>query len=479
MKKLNSSLINDDKGKGLNIDKEFLERMSLENILGEDKIWQDYMSIFHSNHTKKYIRWMETIRTHSREKIRKNANDKLLNLFNLSHISLLNAYVIRENNKETIKWYKERKRKSGRRPYVVHPVSVEYLLSSLGVDEKVLISATRHDNVEFKIKDKKEKNPHISDEDIDKFTNKMIIKEYHEIKKIAKAAYRRYARDKNIPKAELGVFDIKKILYSCIITQKVTRYESDKNYLASIDKIVDEDITIDNPAFRGLFLEYLKDIKKNKSLEETDLEIFRRELTLSKEEIHNIISDAWLVKIADRISNTKDTYKKQPFSDKITDIYKNFLVVDSLRNYMKNSIEPNNYISEEKYRKLNYLSKMLLKVSMQRLYEEKIKFLERNKKNEKFCYWQKDINEELKKSKGLFSHIDSEPTDKQMSGLVVTLYNKTLNKDENTKRILDKSSSLEAIKTQYKAIEGLIGVFSQYLKKPDFVMENMDVLRNI
>lgn len=443
--------------------------------INEKTIFRKYLDLFHAETTGKYINLINTIRNDKNPEIRKKANDDLLTLFDLNHVSEFHRYVIRENNKEMIKQYENKMRKSGKKPYAIHPISVEYLLSSLGLGVAILIGAGNHDNIESDIAEQKRKgNAYL--QNIETFTNYRMVREYKTLTNVYKKAALRMKKNDTSSLEKVSIVDKKIIFHTCLLIQKVTRYESDKNYPLSMDKIIDENINIANQKFTLMFLEYLKDIKNDDSLTESDLDNFNDELTLSKEETFNIIIDAFLVKLGDRISNSVDTYEKQSFSDKITDLFKNFIVIDLLRNYLKEHTHIQNYIGQFRYDALILLSDLLLYVSNERLNEERKKFDDANQNNESFQKWKNDtdIEEKIKKYAvdGGFRVVDPEVNDDIITGLVVSLFNKTLNKDASVKNLLNCDPML-----QYRALASMTGIFREY-DNPDFTIRNINIIRN-
>jgi hypothetical protein len=447
----------------------------LENICNGISLLKNYDAIFHSDITQKYIDLMEILRLDDDSTNRKRANDELLRTFSLDHISVLERYVVRENNKEMIKQYKGRKRKSKRRPYAMHPVSVVYLLSSLGLEAEILMAAGNHDSIEADIKDQRKSK--MGHDQLDIYTYHRIAQEYNNLLEIISKASARLREESAEDIEAVTPFNKKTILYACIITEKVTRYESDRNYPISVDKIIDENISLSNPQFKLLFFEYLRDIKNGDPITESDLIKFKNQLTLSKAEIDNIIVGAWFVKLADRLSNTKDTYEEQSLSEKITDLFKNFIVIDALRAYLKNSDGLVNHVTQEKLDKLNLLSDFLLHVSIERLIEERRCFDLENRNNLEFHKWKQEtsIDEKIKQYAlaGGFRIVDCEVKDDVASGLIVSLFDKTLNKDETAKNLLDVDAC-----TQYRALESLKGIFNEYKKDPNFTIDNIGIIRS-
>jgi hypothetical protein len=451
-----------------------------------------YDFLFHSDENiKNIISMMNNIRLNKDPYKRRIETDGLTEKLHLSHLNIFYRYLVRETTKDMVRKNEDKERKFGNKKFkklsATHPLSVAYLLSTMGLEAEIIMAAVDHDEIEDEIKDKKENNPNMTAKDFDIFTADKISEHYSYLKKILKESKKHLKKYENINPERADSIDKKLILYSCIITQKVTRKESDENFPNCLDTLTDTNISINNPQLRGLFLEYLNDIKRQeakekglkfKKLTDNDLDKkkYRNELTLSTEEIHNLIVGAWFVKLADRFSNTKDTHTNQPFSDKINDISKNFLVIDSLRDYLKKNPEVKGYISREKYEKLQTLADTLISLSKHRLNYEISHFEKKYEHNISFNNWKKEnnIDEKLLKYKkdGGFRYLDSKKGDHILSGFVAETLNKALNKDEEVRNKLNTDENV-----QYLALKGLQGVFDEYIDNPNFTIKNMDVIK--
>ncbi len=359
---------------------------------------------------------------------RTKANDDLLKLFPVGYLEQSEKEVFRENNKHQIKQYQQAGliRKSGK-PYVTHPLIVEYILSVEKAPLEALIGGIDHDSIEELVKS-----------DSDKTIESLIADQYLRLEEISD-----------------GKINPKTIAKTVVIVQKVTRFESDKNYYRSIDRIFDKNI---NKNTIGLELFYEIYEKKHGKLE------------FNKDEISDIIELSACVKLADRIANTLE-FESLDFSDRIKDIYKNKYVLNRVTDYINKFEEEQNIVvvnGNSHLYKMKRLKDLLLYVNNIRLKQE-LGELEIDKTGKNNL--DKEREEYIKQ--GGFDSVDYGFDDNAYSGHLRSFWNKILKKEEESalkKRIETSSAS------RYVAITGLLEVNKRFEKNPEFTIKGFGLL---
>lgn len=443
-----------------------------------DLFWHNKM--FHKGENPKIlISNIDTIRFESYDNERIiNSKENIDSIFSNNYLPVHESKLLSENRLCTIQELKDIKRKSGDRPYVMHPLSVEYLLSLRKANFKVRFVGMNHDNLEELRGEKTQ------------FSIDDLANNYIGTQKRIDSAF--------IDKPELKkLFSPKSKLELSLMMHKVTRLETDSDYYKSIDRLFDKNITYNTEGLEGAFFEYLKDlvISNNLVIDKTALitnlnsrnavkpyiklllEENKQYLTVKKRDIHRIISGSALVKLADRISNTIDDYETKKFSSHLKDTMKNLYLIDGLTNYLKNNNHTKKFITLNDYNNLLHFRNMLIHVTRDTLKNKIKSIVHNNIDNKVFRYTKEHADEErdiYRKMNG-FNHVDKLETGGALNlyeGNIIRLWNRVMKGDKVYETKIDINPG-----EQYIALTSLNEIIKNYRKDNNFLLPGFEYVK--
>lgn len=406
------------------------------------------------------------------------SQENIDSIFENKDLSSSEIRLLSKNRLQTIIDLKDKKRESSEyRPYSMHTLSVEYLLSLVNADFKTRFTGKNHDNIE----ELRGKRTQFSIDDLANY--------YTRIQKTIDSTF--------IDTPQNQVFLPKDKLELCIMMHKVTRLETDSDYYKSIDRLFDANVSYKTEGLEGAFFEYLKDLMRSGAIPSNKnfpitlksihaakdyiqilLEENSNHLGLSKSVVHNSIAGSAMVKLADRISNTIDDYKGKKFSSHLKDTMKNLYLIDGLTNYLTNHKGINHIIGQESYNALTYLRNMLITITDDMLNEKIDSLVENNSENKHFNHRKEYADEQIKeyKKRGGFTYIDK-PSSGGSSNLyeenIVTFWNKVMKGDKTYEAELNYDS-----REQYVALTSLHEILKNYKRNNNFILIGFENVRS-
>lgn len=395
-------------------------------------------------------------------------------IFSNNYLSKDEIKLLSKNRLQTIIDLKDKTRESSEdRPYSMHTLSVEYLLSLVNANFKTRFTGMNHDNIE----ELRGERTQFSIDDLAKY--------YTRIQKTIDSTF--------IDTPQNQIFSPKDKLELCIRMHKVTRLETDSDYYKSIDRLFDTNISYKTEGLEGAYFEYLKDLMmdgaipfdKNfpitlesihvaKDYIQILLEENKNHLGLSKSVVHNSIAGSAMGKLADRISNTIDDYEGKQFSSHLKDAMKNLYLINGLTNYLTNHNGIKYIIGQESYNALKYLRNMLINVTDDMLNKKIDSLVEANSENKHFKHRKDYADEQRKEYRKLsgFTYIDksdSGGSSNLYEKNIVTFWNKVMKGDKKYESELNRDS-----REQYVALTSLQEIIKNYRKNNNFILTGFE-----
>ncbi len=381
-------------------------------------------------------------------------NNEIVNIMQINYLTPYGRAIIPKVTFGTIDLYnKQGKLRNSGSPYAVHPLSVGHILAELSFPYYVLAAGINHDNIEERAKNK-QIDQGIKPDDIpslELLTNELFEHQFLASKETAKRSKARVTRVTDST-STLDKTELRELVYSSIILQKVTRIESDENYYQSIERIFDRNITENTFGLKSIFEGYKYETGE--------------ELVLSDNEITDIVEASACVKLSDRMSNTLDTYEEQTFTKRMKDVYKSAYVINRVTEYLNSHKDDSSAVKRENYQKMKYLRSVLIEANKRII----AKGMD-NVNSEMKAKGEYDESFEEYKSKSGFSSIDYGFDDNVYSGTIRGMWNEIVNNNEAVIEDVNKT-----MLQQYKALTVFEEINNSFMANDNFSLSGFGKL---